>query len=191
MIHQVVVAQQAAARQGTHSTKTRGEVAGGGRKPYRQKGTGRARQGSIRAPQFAGGGIVHGPTPHGYDQRTPKKMKAAALRGALSDRARDGRVHIVEALVDGDAPSTKAAVAALAAITERPRTLVVLERGDDVTWLSLRNLDTGARAHRRPAQHLRRAAERRRDLHQGRLRRLRRRARHGQVRQGRRHLDRG
>ena len=117
LIHQVVVAQQAAARQGTHSTKSRGEVAGGGRKPYRQKGTGRARQGSIRAPQFAGGGIVHGPTPHGYDQRTPKKMKAAALRGALSDRARDGRVHVVEALVDGDAPSTKAAVAALAAIT--------------------------------------------------------------------------
>ena len=141
LIHQVVVAQQAAARQGTHSTKSRGEVAGGGRKPYRQKGTGRARQGSIRAPQFAGGGIVHGPTPHGYDQRTPKKMKAAALRGALSDRARDGRVHVVEALVDGDAPSTKAAVAALAAITQRPRTLVVLERGDDVTWLSLRNLD--------------------------------------------------
>ena len=120
LIHQVVVAQQAAARQGTHSTKSRGEVAGGGRKPYRQKGTGRARQGSIRAPQFAGGGIVHGPTPHGYDQRTPKKMKAAALRGALSDRARDGRVHIVEALVDGDSPSTKGAVAALAAITERP-----------------------------------------------------------------------
>ena len=115
LIHQVVVAQQAAARQGTHSTKSRGEVAGGGRKPYRQKGTGRARQGSIRAPQFAGGGIVHGPTPHGYEQRTPKKMKAAALRGALSDRARDGRIHIVEALVDGDSASTKAAVAALAA----------------------------------------------------------------------------
>src|SRR3954451_8965682 len=93
LIHQVVVAQLAAARQGSANTKTRGEVAGGGRKPYRQKGTGRARQGSIRAPQFAGGGVVHGPTPRGYEQRTPKKMKAAALRGALSDRARDGRVH--------------------------------------------------------------------------------------------------
>jgi large subunit ribosomal protein L4 len=142
LIHQVVVAQQAAARQGTHSTKNRGEVAGGGRKPYRQKGTGRARQGSIRAPQFAGGGSVNGPTPHDYVQRTPKKMKAAALRGALSDRARDGRVHVVEALVDGDTASTKAARNALAAITSRPRTLVVLERGDDVTWLSLRNVDT-------------------------------------------------
>ncbi len=142
LIHQVVVAQQAAARQGTHSTKTRGEVAGGGAKPYRQKGTGRARQGSIRAPQFAGGGIVHGPTPHGYEQRTPKKMKAAALRGALSDRARDGRVHVVEALVEGDNPSTKSARAALGRVTTRPRTLVVLERGDDVTWLSLRNDDT-------------------------------------------------
>jgi large subunit ribosomal protein L4 len=142
LIHQVVVAQQAAARQGTHSTKNRGEVAGGGRKPYRQKGTGRARQGSIRAPQFAGGGSVNGPTPHDYVQRTPKKMKAAALRGALSDRARDGRVHVVEALVDGGTASTKAARNALAAITSRPRTLVVLDRGDDVTWLSLRNVDT-------------------------------------------------
>src|SRR3954454_2992761 len=102
LIHQVVVAQLAAARQGTHATKTRGEVRGGGRKPYRQKGTGRARQGSTRAPQFTGGGVVHGPTPRSYDQRTPKKMKAAALRGALSDRARDGRVHVVEALIQGD-----------------------------------------------------------------------------------------
>jgi large subunit ribosomal protein L4 len=142
LIHQVVVAQQAAARQGSHSTKSRGEVAGGGRKPYRQKGTGRARQGSIRAPQFAGGGVVHGPTPHDYVQRTPKKMKAAALRGALSDRARDGRVHIVEGLVDGGSASTKAAIGTLAKITSRPRTLVVLERGDDLTWLSLRNVDT-------------------------------------------------
>src|ERR671926_1063301 len=107
LIHQVVVAQLAAARQGTHKTKTRGEVRGGGRKPYRQKGTGRARQGSIRAPQYAGGGIVHGPTPRSYDQRTPKKMKAAALRGALSDRARNERLHIVSGLVDGDLPSTK------------------------------------------------------------------------------------
>jgi large subunit ribosomal protein L4 len=138
----VVVAQQAAARQGTHSTKTRGEVAGGGRKPYRQKGTGRARQGSIRAPQFTGGGIVHGPTPHGYLQRTPKKMKAAALRGALSDRARDGRVFVVEGLVEGDSASTKSALRAIGRITTRPRTLVVLERGDDKTWLSLRNVDT-------------------------------------------------
>ncbi len=141
LIHQVVVAQQAAARQGTHSTKSRGEVAGGGRKPYRQKGTGRARQGSTRAPQFVGGGVVHGPTPHGYDQRTPKKMKAAALRSALSDRARDGRVHVVHALVEGDRASTRTALTALAKITSRPRALVVLARGDDVTWLSLRNAD--------------------------------------------------
>ena len=142
LIHQVVVAQQAAARQGTASTKTRGEVRGGGRKPYKQKGTGRARQGSTRAPQFAGGGVVHGPTPRSYDQRTPKKMKAAALRGALSDRARAGRVHVVEGFVSGDKPSTKAALAELAGLTDRPRTLVVLERGDDMTWLSLRNVDT-------------------------------------------------
>ena len=111
LIHQVVVAQLAAARQGTADTKGRGEVAGGGRKPYRQKGTGRARQGSIRAPQYDGGGVVHGPTPRSYVQRTPKKMKAAALRAALSDRARDGRVHVLEGLIDGDTPSTKSAVA--------------------------------------------------------------------------------
>jgi large subunit ribosomal protein L4 len=123
-------------------TKTRGEVRGGGRKPYKQKGTGRARQGSTRAPQFAGGGTVHGPTPRSYDQRTPKKMKAAALRGALSDRARAGRVHVVEGFVDGDKPSTKAALAALAGLTENPRVLVVLDRGDDLTWLSLRNVET-------------------------------------------------
>jgi large subunit ribosomal protein L4 len=139
LIHQVVVAQQAAARQGTHATKTRGEVRGGGRKPYKQKGTGRARQGSIRAPQFAGGGVVHGPQPRKYDQRTPKKMKAAALRGALSDRARNGRVHVVEGLVSGEVPSTKAALAALAGLTDRSRYLVVLERSDAITWLSLRN----------------------------------------------------
>ncbi len=142
LIHQVVVAQQAAARQGTHATKTRGEVRGGGRKPYKQKGTGRARQGSTRAPQFAGGGTVHGPTPRSYDQRTPKKMKAAALRGALSDRARAGRIHVVESLVSGDSPSTKGALSALTGLTGRPRTLVVLERGDNLTWLSLRNVDT-------------------------------------------------
>jgi large subunit ribosomal protein L4 len=139
LIHQVVVAQQAGARQGTASTKNRGEVAGGGRKPYRQKGTGRARQGSIRAPQFAGGGVVHGPRPRSYDQRTPKKMKAAALRGALSDRARSGRVHVVDGLIDADTPSTKKALAALRGLTERPRVLVVLERTDELTWLSLRN----------------------------------------------------
>ncbi|TNC33397.1 50S ribosomal protein L4 [Mumia zhuanghuii] len=140
LIHQVVVAQLAAARQGTHDTKSRGEVAGGGRKPYRQKGTGRARQGSIRAPQFTGGGVVHGPTPRSYDQRTPKKMKAAALRGALSDRVRNGRLHVVESLVNGDAPSTKTALATLREITGRPRTLVVIERTDDVTVKSLRNV---------------------------------------------------
>jgi large subunit ribosomal protein L4 len=142
LIHQVVVAQQAAARQGTHSTRTRGEVRGGGRKPYKQKGTGRARQGSTRAPQFAGGGTVHGPHPRGYEQRTPKKMKAAALRGALSDRARAGRVLVVDSLLTGDTPSTKAAVAGLAAVTSARRVLVVLERGDNLTWLSLRNVPT-------------------------------------------------
>jgi large subunit ribosomal protein L4 len=139
LIHQVVVAQQAAARQGTHATKTRADVRGGGRKPYKQKGTGRARQGSTRAPQFAGGGVVHGPQPRSYDQRTPKKMKAAALRGALSDRARNDRVHVVDALVSGDKPSTKAALAALTSLTDRVGYLVVLERSDAITWLSLRN----------------------------------------------------
>jgi large subunit ribosomal protein L4 len=140
LIHQVVVAQQAAARQGTHATKTRGRVRGGGRKPYRQKGTGRARQGSTRAPQFAGGGVVHGPQPRNYAQRTPKKMVAAALRGALSDRAREGRIHVVESLVSGETPSTKAALAALRGIvSERAKFLVVLERSDALTWLSLRN----------------------------------------------------
>ena len=139
LIHQVVVAQQAAARQGTHATKTRGEVRGGGKKPYKQKGTGRARQGSTRAPQFAGGGTVHGPQPRSYDQRTPKKMKAAALRGALSDRARNGRIHVVESLLSGDKPSTKSALAGLAGLSDRVRFLVVLERTDALTWLSLRN----------------------------------------------------
>ena len=139
LIHQVVTAQLAAARQGTHDVKSRGEVRGGGKKPYRQKGTGRARQGSIRAPQYAGGGIVHGPTPRSYEQRTPKKMKAAALRGALSDRARTGRLHVVESLVAGDSPSTKAAIAAVRELTARRRVLVVVERDDAVTQLSLRN----------------------------------------------------
>src|SRR3712207_2210270 len=120
-MHQVVVAQLAAARQGTHATKTRGQVSGGGAKPYRQKGTGRARQGSTRAPQFEGGGTVHGPQPRDYSQKTPKKMKAAALRGALSDRARDDRVHVVSTFVDGDAPRTRAALATLRSITQAKR----------------------------------------------------------------------
>ena len=142
LIHQVVVAQLAAARQGTHSTKNRGEVRGGGRKPYRQKGTGRARQGSTRAPQFAGGGVVHGPQPRDYSQRTPKKMKAAALRGALSDRARAGRVHVVSGFVTNETPSTKAAIAALShAVTDR-RALVVVGRDDELSILSLRNVPT-------------------------------------------------
>jgi large subunit ribosomal protein L4 len=139
LMHQVVVAQLAAARQGTHKTKTRGEVSGGGKKPYKQKGTGRARQGSIRAPQFTGGGVVHGPVPRDYSQRTPKKMKAAALRGALSDRARDGRVHVVEAFVTGETPSTKAALSTLGKVTEATRVLVVLGHDDEMNWLSLRN----------------------------------------------------
>ncbi|SFC87948.1 large subunit ribosomal protein L4 [Nocardioides terrae] len=139
LIHQVVVAQQAAARQGTHATKTRGEVRGGGRKPYKQKGTGRARQGSTRAPQFAGGGVVHGPQPRDYSQRTPKKMKAAALRGALSDRAQNDRLHVVEGFGIDDKPSTKVALAGLRTLTDRSKYLVVLERTDVVTWLSLRN----------------------------------------------------
>jgi len=141
LIHQVVVAQLAAARQGTHSTKTRGEVSGGGRKPYRQKGTGRARQGSTRAPQFTGGGVVHGPQPRSYDQRTPKKMKAAALRGALSDRARGDRVHVVAGLVPTEVPSTKTAVANLATLVETRHVLVVVEKHDQVTWKSLRNAE--------------------------------------------------
>jgi large subunit ribosomal protein L4 len=142
LIHQVVVAQLASARQGTHSTKTRGEVRGGGKKPYRQKGTGRARQGSTRAPQFAGGGVVHGPQPRNYDQRTPKKMKAAALRGALSDRARNDRLHVVTSLVSGDAPSTKAAAETLAKVAGSAHVLVVAERTDALTWNSLRNVQT-------------------------------------------------
>jgi large subunit ribosomal protein L4 len=140
LIHQVVVAQLAAARQGTHKAKTRGEVSGGGKKPYRQKGTGRARQGSTRAPQFAGGGTVHGPQPRSYVQKTPKKMKAAALRGALSDRARHGRVHVMSALVEGDAPKTKDAVTALRSISEAEKILLVLDREDNVSWLSIRNV---------------------------------------------------
>jgi large subunit ribosomal protein L4 len=139
LMHQVVVAQLAAARQGTHATKTRGKVSGGGVKPYRQKGTGRARQGSIRAPQFTGGGTVHGPQPRDYSQRTPKKMKAAALRGALSDRAREDRVHVITTFVEGDAPKTKEALKALDAVTSAKRVLVVLDRDDVLNWISLRN----------------------------------------------------
>jgi large subunit ribosomal protein L4 len=145
LIHQVVVAQQAAARQGTHATKTRGAVSGGGKKPYRQKGTGRARQGSLRAPQYAGGGTVHGPVPRSYRQRTPKKMNAAALRGALSDRASHGRVFVVSLFVDGAQPSTKDALALLRTVVgeNRPRlarpVLVVAAAGDELTRKSLRN----------------------------------------------------
>lgn len=141
LLHQVVVAQLAAARQGTHKTKNRGEVSGAGRKPFKQKGTGRARQGSIRAPHMTGGGVVHGPTPRNYAQRTPKKMIAAALRGALSDRARHDRIHVVETLVDGTKPSTKAALAAIAEITSRKNALIVIDRKDDVSALSARNLE--------------------------------------------------
>jgi large subunit ribosomal protein L4 len=146
LIHQVVVAQQAAARQGTAAVKTRGQVRGGGKKPYRQKGTGRARQGSLRAPQYAGGGVAHGPVPRSYVQRTPKKMKAAALRGALSDRLSHGRVQVVSGFVDGDVPRTKDAVAVLvtavgAGALDRPaRVLVVVHRDDEITWKSLRNV---------------------------------------------------
>jgi len=140
LLHQVVVAQLAAARQGTHKTKTRAEVSGAGRKPFKQKGTGRARQGSIRAPHMTGGGVVHGPTPRDYSQRTPKKMIAAALRGALSDRARNGRIHVLESLVAGDTPSTKAAREALRSLSDRKNMLVVIERANDVAALSVRNL---------------------------------------------------
>ncbi len=144
LIHQVVVAQQAAARQGTHAVRNRGAVRGGGKKPYRQKGTGRARQGSNRAPQFTGGGVVHGPVPRSYEQRTPKKMKAAALRGALSDRAAHGRVHVVSGFVEGDEPRTKDAVSVLSMATGAPASaapvLVVADADDVTTWKSLRNV---------------------------------------------------
>jgi large subunit ribosomal protein L4 len=140
LMHQVVTAQRAAARQGTHSTKTRGDVSGGGRKPYRQKGTGRARQGSTRAPQFTGGGVVHGPKPRDYSQRTPKKMIVAALRGALSDRARNGRIHAVTELVAGQTPSTKNARAFLGKLTDRKQVLVVIGRTDETAAKSVRNL---------------------------------------------------
>ena len=140
LIHQVVVAQLAAARQGTHSTKRRGEVSGAGRKPFKQKGTGNARQGSIRAPHMTGGGIVHGPKPRDYSQRTPKKMIAAALLGALSDRARGQRLHIVDSFAIEGAPSTKAAAAALKAFGAVKNVLVVIDRDDELTIKSVRNL---------------------------------------------------
>ncbi|KAB8288568.1 50S ribosomal protein L4 [Bifidobacterium ramosum] len=141
LIHQVVVAQLAAARQGTHATKTRGMVSGGGKKPWKQKGTGRARQGSIRAPQWYHGGTVFGPQPRDYSQRTPKKMKAAALRYVLSDRANAGRVAVVDFGIT-DTPSTKAAVAALSPITENKFTTVVFSRENINEWLSVRNIPT-------------------------------------------------
>src|SRR3954453_2664160 len=140
LLHQVVVAQLAAARQGTHKTKTRAEVSGAGRKPFKQKGTGRPRQGSIRAPHMTGGGTVHGPQPRDYSQRTPKKMIAAALRGALSDRARNGRIHAVTELVAGQTPATKGAKAFLATLTEHKNVLIVLGRADETGALSVRNL---------------------------------------------------
>ncbi len=140
LMHQVVVAQQAAGRQGTHSTKTRGEVSGGGAKPYCQKGTGRARQGSTRAPQFAGGGTVHGPQPRDYTQKVNKKMKVAALRGALSDRARNERIHVVTELISGQTPSTKSARAFLELLSERRKFLIVLTREDQAGWKSIANL---------------------------------------------------
>ncbi len=142
LIHQVVVAQLAAARQGTHDTKRRGEVSGAGRKPFKQKGTGRARQGSIRAPQMTGGGIVHGPHPRDYSQRTPKKMIAAALLGALSDRARGERLHVIESLSLGEAPSTKTVVALLDSIASSKHVLIVLERDDELSRKSVRNIPT-------------------------------------------------
>ncbi|AWH92684.1 50S ribosomal protein L4 [Dietzia lutea] len=141
LMHQVVVAQLAAARQGTHSTKTRGEVSGGGRKPFRQKGTGRARQGSTRAPAYTGGGTVHGPKPRDYSQRTPKKMKAAALRGALSDRAASERIHVVTEFVEGQKPSTSGVRDFLGTLSDRKKFLIVVGREDLAAWRSAANLD--------------------------------------------------
>jgi large subunit ribosomal protein L4 len=141
LMHQVVTAQLAAKRQGTHSTKTRAEVSGGGKKPYRQKGTGRARQGSTRAPQFTGGGIVHGPKPRDYSQRTPKKMIAASLRSALSDRARNDRIIAVTELISGQTPSTKAVKSFLETlVTNQRKVLIVIGRTDEIGSKSVRNL---------------------------------------------------
>jgi len=142
LVHQVVVAQLAAARQGTHKTKNRGEVSGSGRKPFKQKGTGRSRQGSVRAPEHKGGGTVHGPQPRDYSQRTPKKMIAAALLGVLSDRARGSRIHAVEGFVAGDVAKTKDAVALLGKIAPANRFLVVLARGEELSERAVRNIET-------------------------------------------------
>lgn len=147
LIHQVVIAQQAAARQGTHATKTRGMVSGGGRKPYRQKGTGNARQGSTRAPQFKGGGTVHGPQPRDYSQRTPKKMKAGALRSALSDRARKSHLHVIDQFFDGDTPSTKTALKTLQAVVEARSALVVFAREEANVVNAVRSLNNLPAAH--------------------------------------------
>lgn len=142
LLHQVVTAQLAAARQGTHKTKNRGEVSGAGRKPFKQKGTGRARQGSIRAPHMTGGGVVHGPTPRDYSQRTPKKMIAAALLGSLSDRARGDRIHAVQAFTTGEAPSTQSVASLLGTLAPSKRVLIVLERDDELGFKSVRNIRT-------------------------------------------------
>ena len=139
LLHQVVVAQLAAARQGTHDTKRRGEVSGSGKKPFKQKGTGRARQGSVRAPLQRGGGAAHAVRPRTYFQRTPKKMIAAALRGVLSDRQRNDRIHVLDSI--SSAPSTKAAIAAVRQFSERKNLLVVVSRTEDLAWRSLRNAD--------------------------------------------------
>ena len=138
VMHQVVTAQLAARRAGTQSTKTRAEVAGGGAKPWKQKGTGRARQGSIRSPQWVGGGVALGPKPRSYAQRTPKKMVRLALRSALSDRASEGKVKIVD--LGFDAPGTKQAVEALAKIGVEGKVLLVVAAEDTATWKSFRNL---------------------------------------------------
>ena len=139
LIHQVVVAQLAAARAGTAKAKTRGEVSGTGKKPFKQKGTGRARQGSVRAPLQRHGGVSHGPVPRKYDQRTPKKMIAAALRGCLSDRQREDRIHVVDSI--SSAPTTKGAISAVRQFSDRKNLLVVLARSEDLAWRSLRNAE--------------------------------------------------
>ncbi|MEI6763537.1 MAG: 50S ribosomal protein L4 [Actinomycetes bacterium] len=139
LIHQVVVAQLAAARAGTAKTKNRGEVSGTGKKPFKQKGTGRARQGSVRAPLQRHGGVSHGPVPRKYDQRTPKKMIAAAIKGCLSDRQREDRIHVIDSITSS--PSTQAAIAAVRQFTDRKNILVVLSRSEDLAWRALRNAD--------------------------------------------------
>jgi len=139
LIHQVVVAQLAAARAGTAKAKTRAEVSGSGKKPFKQKGTGRARQGSVRAPLQRHGGVSHGPVPRKYDQRTPKKMIAAALKGCLSDRQREDRIHVVDSITS--TPSTQAAIAAIRQFSDRKNVLVVLSRSEDLAWRALRNAE--------------------------------------------------